>query len=537
MGSLLHTPERILFMLHSIGLLTVAFMCSSAIAQPESTDGSSVPASGPGITPLDGGAIWTHFGGNARHQSRAPAGTASPSLITPAWIGAGDGTATYIPIPQTGLVVDFKRVYTLAGDPVQPGAAFAVAYDRITGGFLWSTPVPPAILDSWSTPAIDIEHKQLIVVTGQTITALDENTGTLNWSTDIGAIVVNSSPIVTTDLGVRDRLFVTNYSFGGGSSAVLTCINVDPFDSNQNPFQPGEIIWQTQLNGQSAGNTPAYSAGTVFVATASSPGSNAGQILAFDATTDDAPSPTWTFTNTINAGFFSGVSIARGHVYASSFSFSGLQLNSNTVKVNKQTGQLVWSVPTNRTDATPIPLSNGDVVVSGGIAIGAFDFLPFFGSLPSIEYIADAGSSATLLWDSALDTLDDTNNNGIWDFGESFLSIGGWTHQPISFTTGSTPMLLVGTLAETNPGVLFGHNTDIQLVDLTKAPTESGFLTEHYNGAGATPAIVGSWIYTSGAGGVYAFAPQSPPVTPTEILNLYLDGRITFEQLFEHLRR
>jgi len=515
----------------------LAIVCTGAYAQSESIDGSNSSNPSPGTTPFDDSTIWSHFGGNARHQSRYPSIGTPPSLNSPAWIASGNGQTTYIPISQAGLVVGRSLVYTIATDPNNFGSSFAVAYDRLSGGFLWATPIPPVILDSWSTPVIDFQHKQLIVAISNSIIALSTATGLQNWSTDINGIIVNSSPIVTTDLAPQNRAFITNYSFGGGSAAMLSCINIDPFDALENPFQPGEILWQTPLSGDSSGNTPAYSSGIVYVASASSPGSLAGQIQAFDATANTAPTPIWTFTNTIDAGFFSGVSIAHGHVYASSFNFTGLQFSANTVKINKQTGQFVWSVPTNRTDATPIHLSNGDVVVSGGIAVGAFDFLPFFGSLPSIEYIQDNGSSASMLWDSALDTLDDLNNNGIWDFGEPFLSIGGWTHQPITLDLNGAPMLLVGTLPETTPGVLFGHNTDIQMVDLSKTPTDPGFITQHYVGAGSTPAIVSSWIYTTGAEGVYAFAPPSPPATPTQILNQYLDAQITFEQLRTRLLR
>ncbi len=482
---------------------------------------------------IDDTSIWSHFGGNTRRQSTANLASSIPSLASPTWIGSGDATNTYIPIAQSGLVVDHTQVYTLATNPAQPGSSLAVCYDRFTGGFNWATPIPPAILDSWSTPTIDIQHHQIIIAIGDRLLALDTKDGNKNWSTPIDGIVVNASPIVTADLGNADRAFITNYSFGGGTPSKLTCINIDPFNASNNPYQPGEIVWQTSLLGDSSGNTPAYANGMVYVSTASSPGSQAGQVHAFDATATTAPSPSWTFTNTINAGFFSGVSIERGHVYASSYSFTGLQYSANTVKLNKQTGALVWSVPTNRTDATPVILDNGDVVVSGGIATGAFEFLPFFGTLPSIQYLDETNNIATVLWDSALDTLDDTNDNAIWDFGESFLSLGGWTHQPIAYTINNTPMLLVGTLPQTTPGVLFGHNTALNLIDLTKLPTDTDFIIEQYTGTGSTPAMVGSWIYAAGDDGVSGFA----PLTPAQLISRYTKGQLTLGQLIKCLQR
>ena len=484
--------------------------------------------------PFDAEQSWTHFGGDPKHQSRTHTTGSLAPLTTPSWVAGGDGSITYIPRAQSGIVADQDQIYALATDPSLLGSALIVCYDRMAGSFNWATPVAPAILDSWSTPTVDVQHQQLIVGSGSFLTAIDTITGIVRWTTDIGGVVVNASPIVADDLGDNDRAFITNYSFGGGTPSKLTCINIDPFNASNNPYQPGEIVWQTSLLGDSSGNTPAYANGMVYVSTASSPGSQAGQVHAFDATATTAPSPSWTFTNTINAGFFSGVSIARGHVYASSYSFTGLQYSANTVKLNKHTGDLVWSIPTNRTDATPIVLPGGDVVVSGGIATGAFDFLPFYGSLPSIQYIAD-NNTPILLWDSALATLDDTNANGYWDFGESYLSIGGWTHQPIAITIDNAPMLLVGTLAQTTPGVQFNHNTNLSLIDLSKPPTDPNFVVEQYTGAGSTPAIVGSWIYSSGQAGIHAFAQPAP--TPSHLIEQYINRRLTIDELLSQLRK
>jgi len=482
--------------------------------------------------------IWSHFGGNARHQSKGLLGAVAPTLSEPSWIADGDGTTTYIPIPQTGVVVDTHRVYAIATNPIQPGSAFAIAYNRSTGNFQWATPLPAIILDSWSTPAIDPNSKHLLIAISDRIFALDTASGSQIWSTPIDGIVVNASPVVTNDLGDSDRAFITNYSFGGGTASKLTCINIDPFNQLTNPYQPGEIVWQAPLNGDCSGNTPAYSNGKVFVSTASSTSSLKGTINAFDATQLTSTAPIWSFTNTIDTGFFSGVSVARGHVYASSYSFTGLQSSANTVKLNSQTGQLIWSVPTNRTDTTPVVLSNNDVVISGGVATGAFDFLPFFGSLPSIQYIKEDGANSAVLWDSALETHDDENNNGIWDFGEYFLSIGGWTHQPIAVTIDDTPMLIVGTLPLTQPAQLFGHNTALSILDLTKSPTDSGFVVQKALGTGSTPAMLGSWIYSPGDQGIQAFAPLSPdPIANTELLLRYTQGRITIQQLSDRLSK
>lgn len=512
-------------------ILTTMLIASCTMAQSERTTNAFGFQDDQNASVIDSASVWSHFGGNASHQGQAFGSMDDPSLQSPNWIGSDH--SLYIPVAQSGLVADQQRIYAIATLTGSPGSNFAIAMDRITGEPIWETPISPIILDSWSTPTIDVQHNQLIVVSADTIAALDCESGSINWSTPIGSVIVNASPTVTSDLGFADRAFITNYSFGG-ASAKLTCINIDPFHATHNPYQLGQIVWQASLNGDSSGNTAAYSNGQVFVATASNGSSPRGKILAFDATSTTSPSPIWTFTNTINTGFFGGVSITRGHIYASSYNFSGLQTSANTVKLNKNTGSLVWSVPTNRTDATPVVLANSDVIVSSGIATGAFDFLPFFGSLPSIQYIHDDGNNASLAWDSALETHIDTNNNGVWDFNEPYLSIGGWTHQPITLTINNTPMLLVGTLPQTTPGVQVGHNTDLHLIDLTKLPNDPDFIVHSFLGAGSTPAIIDGWIYTSGANGIHGFSPSVN--TPLELIERFTNGKLTIDQLNNQLK-
>lgn len=508
-----------------IAILTFALLASSACAQRAFNTIHQ-----PEPTPIDGQGIWSHFAGSAKRTS-VPTTDRSPSLAQPAWVNSA-----IMPIPQTGLVVDERHLYALSRDATN--ASFAVALDRGTGAQVWSAPIAPPVLDSWSTPALDPQQKTLIVTTGTTITALDTDSGTPRWTTTIDAVVVNASPVVTNDLGGRDRVLIITYSFGGGQPARLVCINIDTHNADTNPHQPGDIVWSLPLGADSSGNTAAYQNGRVYLATASDGSSQRGTVRCYDITSDTAPtSPVWSFTNTINAGFFGGVAIAKGHIYASSYSFTGLQTSANTVKLNKNTGALVWSVPTNRTDATPIVLPSGDVIVSSGVATGAFDFLPFFGSLPSIQYIHDHDATASLAWDSALETHDDLNSNGVWDFGEPFLSIGGWTHQPIALIINSVPHLLVGTLPETQPGVNIDHNTDLRLIDLSQSPTDPGFIADHATATGNTPAYASGWIYTGGADGIHAYAPPSPMLVARALVDRYTRGEITLEQLMERLPR
>jgi PQQ-like domain len=518
-------------------IITSSFVVASANAQVVSQQANFNSSQQADPIEMDSGRVWSHVGGNSKHQSRSNPIAHATSLGSPTWTNDGDGDTVFLPLAQTGLVVDDSHVYTIARDQSLPFSSFLIAYDRISGAFVWSTPLPPVVLDSWSTPTIDVKNNQILVASGNTLSAIGSSNGDLNWSTKISGVFVNASPTITTDLHSSDRVFITNYSFGAGTPAKLYCINIDPFDPNTNPFEPGEVVWEALTNGDSSGNTAAYANGIVYVATSSDGDALRGQIHAFDATHTllSPPEPIWTFTNTIEAGFFGGVSLAQGHLYCSSYSFTGLQSSANTVKLDRRTGELIWTVATNRTDMTPVVLSNGDVIVSAGIATGVFDFLPFFGSLPSISYIQDNGSNADVLWDSALATLDDANTNGVWDFGEDFLSLGGWTHQPIAVDIAGKPSLIVGTLAKTEPGVQFGHNTDLHIVDLTKHPADSDFLIDSVNGTGSTPATLNGWIYTSGESGVQAFAPVEYVPLRSTVLSSYQQGIITFEQLKDRL--
>ncbi len=511
-----------------ISILTIALLCTTTHAQlaQRAFDASSTRDA----LPIEAQRTWAQFAGSVKRNS-VPDLTMPPSLAEPVWVNTD-----HVTVPQSGLVVDAERVYALTRDATN--ATFAVALDRETGDKAWAVPVAPPILDSWSTPAIDLEHNTLIVSSADSVVALDAPTGDLRWSTDVGAIVVNASPLVTHDLGDRDRAFITTYSFGGGAPASLVCINTDAFDAVVNPHEPGEIVWSLSLGADSSGNSPAYQNGRIYLATASTPGSQRGSVRAYDITGETAPTaPLWSFTNTINTGFYGGLAIAKGHIYASSYNFTGLQTSANTVKLNKITGELVWSVPTNRTDATPIVLPSGDVLVSGGLATGGVDFLPFFGSLPSIQYIDDEGPAASLLWDSALATHDDLNSNGFWDFGEPFLSIGGWTHQPIALSIQGIPHLLVGTLPQTQPGVNIDHNTDLQLIDLTKMPTEPGFIVDQASGTGDTPAYASGWVFTGGSTGIRAFNTASPLLTVRDLIDRYTRDELTLDQLMERLPR
>jgi outer membrane protein assembly factor BamB len=324
--------------------------------------------------------------------------------------------------------------------------------------------------------------------------------------------VVNASPLVTCGpaplgLGVAQRAFISEYD-GFGTEGRLTCINTSPF-SAVNSFQPGEIVWSVVIGG-SSGNTPAFDHGTVYVSTAGDFGAGPGRVLAFPAGAVTEPQPLWIFENLSGEAFFGGICIARfpdtaaSHVYAASYAFFGGLNSANLVKLGASTGALVWSVPCNRTSATPVVLPDGRVLVSGGVR--------GYGTVPTLQLFGDRGTTAIPLWDSAQSTWTDTNHNGAMDPGE-FLLLGGWSHQPAAVLTPAVRTLYCGAVP-TNPNSTAAC-TDLYAIDISKLPTspgtaQEGFLAQHFIGAGSTPGLADSNLYTIGAGGLYAFGPPPP---------------------------
>lgn len=458
--------------------------------------------------------IWTHF---AKHESRTgladTSGEAPLSITSPLWIASLDNLGNAITFNgQSGPVADRDAVYAL-GRSASISRLFA--FRRADGLCLWSAPVPNPVTDSWSTPAIDERNDTIIVGAGNTLRAIDRRTGALRWSTTLPRTIVNASPLVAPTLPAR--IFITDAD-GFGLSDSLHCINADPYHPTSNPFTPGQLLWSAPIGG-TTGNTPTYHDGKVLVASIGEFGFSAGSIYAFNAAATTTPAPLWIFENILPFGFFGGIAIQHSgtgahapHALAASYAFDGGQLAANLVKLNLDTGDLVWSVPSNRTDATPISLGDGRILLSAGLG--------GFGSSPSVQLFIDNGTSATLLWDSALATWIDHNANGIREPGE-YLSIGGWTHQPAVAHTDTSTTLIVGTLpsgTSTAPA-----NTHLRLINLNLAPTAPGFINGTFNGAGSTPALVGSTIYTIGASGLHAFGPDC---------DVNADGLIDIEDLY-----
>ncbi|MFK7883698.1 MAG: PQQ-binding-like beta-propeller repeat protein [Phycisphaerales bacterium] len=514
---------------------------------------------------------WSTFAGGPTRVAVAPVGTQGPSLLTsPRFVFDGDDKQNFVFYGQTAVAMTDELVIAIGyesdffgiripGEPgnidtdansdvpdsttnagqsgfdgatttpdsyQQPvGSDVVVAFSRSDGSLRWVSEVPIALLDSWSAPCVDIARNSVLVATGTKICAISLDDGSELWRVSLDNLVVNATPVVTDDLPGRNRAFITDHSFASGAEGNLFCINVDPYHPTLNPYKPGELVWIVDLDGQTSGSTPAYRDGLVYVATASGGSQwDQGTIQAIPANTDSPPLQTWVYEHTAPAGFFSGVAVTNNGVYASSYSFTGDQFSAQTVRLNRYDGQQVWSVPTNRTDTTPVPFGDQFVLVSGGVPFSSQ--FPAFGSLPSLQLIVETSfGAAARVWDSALDTLDDTNHNYAWDPGEDFLSLGGWTIQPAVLEIGGKHYAYVGTTPDpTGPDGFFGASPELALIDLSKHPADHGFVVQWGMGSGASPALAGTELYTVGAEGVFAYGAPAMPIE--RVVALWTSGTL-----------
>jgi hypothetical protein len=199
-------------------------------------------------------------------------------------------------------------------------------------------------------------------------------------------------------------------------------------------------------------------------------------------------------------------------IYASTYAFQGGQFSAATVRIDAATGEQTWAVPTNRTNTVPVPLGDGLVLVSTGLPYTSD--LPAFGSLPSLQLIYEHpwGTGASRAWDSAVATLDDNNQNGRWDPGEDFLPVGGWTNQPaVAVRDGANSLVFIGATPDADKDGFFGPSREMLFVDISKHPSDPGFIVDLAGNTGGSPALVGREIYSIGVNGLYAFGAPSMP--------------------------
>jgi hypothetical protein len=421
---------------------------------------------------------WRQYARNAQHQATALDAPRDLSAIL--WV-AGQyppGTDIAFKGPSSPVVFD-GRVYAFAGPSDSETNNKLVAVELDTGEVAFETVLEATAqaLDSWSSPAADVLNGAVIIGSGPMLFSIDAETGAVNWATTLTRQVVNASTVVAEDLE-PGRVFITDYDpFGGGGS--LYCVNTSPFNAVDNPYQPGDIVWQEPL-GSTSGNTPAYHAGVVYVAslTATSALDNPddGHIHAFEVDAPAASRRLW--STAVAEGFFGGVTYVDDYIYAAGYNFYGGPDNSTLVKMRATDGAVQWTAACERTASIPI-VRDGRIYLSAGIQ--------GYGSVPKVQAFEDQGAFATKLWDTYVDT------------GGTLL-VGGWTHQPML----DGDVLYVGRIPQ-GP-VFFGPYTDLFMLDTTRTPDDPGFVIDQLAGMGSSPACVNGRIYTIGIDGLHAIA-------------------------------
>ena len=431
---------------------------------------------------------WTHWAGDAAHSGTA---TRAPS---------GFGNIAWSAQPQAppgeleefvwrgGVVAADGRVFITGRRYVDDGtglwehtANIVICYDAHDGTRLWDAFVDADVYeyDSWATPVIDRAAGTVIVASHFTLFALDVADGEIVWRRELPQVLVNASPTVSDDLvheGVpANRVFITDYTGFAPSGGGIYAVNTSPYDAVGNPYHPGEIVWQDRTLPGTSGNTVAYADGFVFVAT-----TRGGVIRCYHAR--DGGPPVWETDTGISqiaqyAGFYGGVAVHNGYVYAAGYNFYGTGNSSRMYKLAADDGELIWEQPCERTDSIPIVADDGRIYLAAGIE--------GFGSAVKIQAFQDHGAYATQLWDTYTDT------------GGS-LMVGGWTHQPLL----AEGRLYCGTPDETQ---FFAPYTDLYMLDLNLAPADPGFVIDHASGSGGSPATTGRYLYSLGSSGLVAY--------------------------------
>jgi len=486
----------------------------------------------------------------AQHTTlgHAPAHTAStrgaldtgPSDLTqPLWVFPESDPSVPGPIEwvrDAGPVVSDGLVLAVSKQDAAGNPARLWAITRATGRLAWAAELPDLVQDSWATPTVDRHNRTVLYAAGRSgaqgglVQARRLSDGALLWQTPLDKNVVNATIAVTTDLGPRDRAFITDAEgfFAGGDGGILYCINVDPFNDGRgpdgrpvnNPYAPGQIVWSAPLVSGASGATPAYDNKRVYVATAGDfDNAIGGDVIAFDATAQSAHNAELWRTNTGgDDGFFGGLTVRDGAIYAATFDFFGGRSSSRIVKLDASDGSLAWTAPSDRTNAIPVPIGDGRILLAMGLG--------GFGTVPSVQIFRDDGNAATMIADAAIDTWQD-NGNGFIEPGE-FDVLGGWTHQPHvvrEHPDTNGPAAFVGSLDIASGGQLFPGYNRISLIDLSVPFGDPASVVASFDGAGSSPAIVQRSLYTIGAAGVHAFGEPF-------LLDVNNDGRTDTEDLY-----
>lgn len=430
-------------------------------------------------------------------------------------------------ISQVSPVVSSELVFapgivSVAGGPANQLRLFAMR--RSTGAIAWSTALAASAtvlsLESQSTPAIDLAHESVLVAHASTLSCLRLSDGSLRWQAALPRLVVNASPLIVHDSPGRHRAFITTFDAGLGTGGELVCINLSPFDATHNPFAPGAIVWRVGIGG-SSGNSPASlprargGQGAVWVASAgtyaASP-AEPGMVFAFDASASTAPAPLWTATNSTSEGFYGGIALCvdralpRPLLACASYAFSGGLASANLLALDAGTGQGALCAASNRSSSVPVFLPGGLLLLSTGLASSSVSdtapALELFAPPLSWGALGPSCSGSPRLWNSAISTWTDSNNDGLLSQGE-FAPLGHYVHHPAVSVFAGESHALAGVAPS---GDRVSPPTQLLALNLAQSPASPGFVAQVAGvQVGSSPALAGLNVYSSGADGLAAF--------------------------------
>ncbi|MCA9243098.1 MAG: PQQ-like beta-propeller repeat protein [Phycisphaerales bacterium] len=418
---------------------------------------------------------WPQLAGGALHTSHTFNGPAGLGVTL--WRAEPNAAEEYIALAAP--VVSQGRVFVAARrfDGFDHVATLLIAYDADSGDRLWTAPMEPDEQDSWSSPAVDAARERVLFPSGFTLYAFEVDDGAPAWTTEFMRPVVNASPTVA-----GDRVLMSDAKgFGVGSR--LYAVNAAPFDKNDNPYQPGDVVWDVDI-GASTGATASVVGATVYVANID------GEIMAVDLG-DGAEVWRTDFAAVVgaeSAKFFSGLAARGGALYGATYNFNGSANSSWLVKLDRATGAIAWRVPCARSRSIPIATDDGRILLAGGIA--------GFGSNTTVQAFADNDTSATMLWDTAVDA-------------PALGSIGGWTTQPLY----SRGRLFVGEPAP--PGDFFGPYQRLLAIRPALTPEAPGFVVQEQVGAGGSCAVSDQRLYSIGVDGLFCIDGSDAPHSGT----------------------
>ncbi|MBN2584002.1 MAG: PQQ-binding-like beta-propeller repeat protein [Planctomycetes bacterium] len=408
---------------------------------------------------------WTHRGRDVARNSVADPGAAAPAIATPRFVASVpdvDLVGQSAPVVADHKVFVSGRRTTLDGD-TEIVTDVVAAFSEIDGQLVWAEPVGIAEWDSFSPPTVDLARGNVLMASGNAVTALDMDSGAQVWQATLG-----TRPVVNSSICVfGDQAFVIDYT-GAMPGATLYVLNLDP---NHATLAAGEVAWTQPINKCGGGDEVAVDESGVpmLIVTDSdgylrqfSPDGQTGWVLDVPGAGSFYPPPPF-------GAFFGGSTVVEGRVYAATYEFYGVEDSGLLYCVDATTGAEIWSEPSERTDAIPI-VTDSLVILSAG--------LDGYGSVPKVE------------------AFDKVTGLKQWEWTGG----GGWTVQPV--LVGDT--LYVGALPVDDD---YAPCTALYALDLTKTPDEPGFIVASYAGAGSSPAFAHGNIYTIGAAGLHAFGP------------------------------